>query len=81
MESNEKFNISVVSFTSGHIVGNLGEATVIIRDTTSEYISSIYVAILSYISSLYILVATCINVFLIIIIIMTLDTFVSRITF
>ena len=60
MESDEKFNISVVSFTSGHIVGTLGEATVIIRDTTSEYIyqyrTSLYVAMLNCISSLHMLI-------------------------
>ena len=37
METDENFNVSVVSFTSGHIVGTLGAATVAIRDTTSEY--------------------------------------------
>ena len=37
METDENFNVSVVSFTSGHIVGAVGAATITIRDTTSEY--------------------------------------------
>ena len=68
MERDEKFNISVVSFTSGHIVGTLGEATIFIRDTTSEYRynTSLYVVMLGFtISSLYMLLAKYINIFLI----------------
>ena len=38
LEGDEKFNVSVDSFTSGHIVGNPGVATITIIDTTSKYL-------------------------------------------
>ena len=42
LEGDEKFNVSVDSFTSGHIVGNPGVATITIIDTTSKYLSYVY---------------------------------------
>ena len=37
METDENFDVSVVLFTSGHIVGAAGAATITIRDTTSKF--------------------------------------------